>query len=334
MNAPLQAVSVGDKAPDFALIDDTGAPWQLSKHQGQVVVLYFYPADDTPGCTKQACGLRDNYNAFAQLGATVVGINYNSTKSHQAFKAKHHLPFTLLSDSTKSVAKAYNANPWWSYWFWAMPKRKTIIIDKQGFVRYILNNIDVTTHTDTILDEVRRLAMKKVLLVVAQKDYQPTEYEHTRKELETAGFHVDVASNKAGNALAVTSRNAVPGSTAVDVAITDVDATSYDGIFLIGGSGAMHDLDNQATYTMLKNAVANNVAIGAICISPRILAKAGLLKGKRATGWDGDQELVSFFKQHDVIHTNDAVVTHDNIITATGPNSASDFGKAIVKLLR
>ncbi|MBM3893886.1 peroxiredoxin, partial [Candidatus Dependentiae bacterium] len=107
MNIPLQAITVGSQAPDFILIDDTCSPWQLSKHQGQVVVLYFYPANDTPGCTKQACSLRDNYSEFAKLNATVVGINYNSITSHKAFKEKHRLPFTLLSDNKKRVAHLY-----------------------------------------------------------------------------------------------------------------------------------------------------------------------------------------------------------------------------------
>ncbi len=165
MNISLQAIAVGSAAPDFTLIDDTGVPWQLSKHQGQIVVLYFYPADDTPGCTKQACSLRDSYSEFAQLGARVVGINYNDTKSHQAFKEKYHLPFTLLSDSKKSVAHLYQADPWWSYWFWSMPKRKTVIIDKKGVVRSILNNVDVTTHTNTVLQ-----ALHKALEPISSKN--------------------------------------------------------------------------------------------------------------------------------------------------------------------
>lgn len=162
MNPLLQAKTelvVGNQAPDFKLFDEAGNGWQLIKHRGNVVVLYFYPMDDTPGCTKQACSLRDNYDAFKKLGATVVGINYNSSQSHKAFKAKHHLPFTLLSDHDKKVAKLYNAKPWWAMWFWAIPKRKTIVIDQAGVTRSILDDVDVTTHTEEVLSEVRKLGI-------------------------------------------------------------------------------------------------------------------------------------------------------------------------------
>lgn len=155
---PAAKLVVGKQAPDFTLNDETGTPWQLSKHRDKVTVLYFYPIDDTPGCTKQACSLRDNYSEFSKLGAAIVGINYNSTESHKEFKTKHRLPFTLLSDRKKKVATLYHADPWWSCWFWSMPKRKTIIIDKQGIVRFVLNNVDVTTHAESILETVRRLA--------------------------------------------------------------------------------------------------------------------------------------------------------------------------------
>lgn len=152
-----QTLTIGSQAPDFTLTDDAGNPWQLSAQRGKVTVLYFYPSDDTPGCTKEACSLRDNYNAFAKLNIQVVGINYNSTASHQKFKAKHRLPFTLLSDPKKAVAKLYQAKRL----IIPVPLRKTIIIDQQRVVRFILNDVDVTTHTDIVLTEAQKLTRIK-----------------------------------------------------------------------------------------------------------------------------------------------------------------------------
>jgi peroxiredoxin Q/BCP len=150
---PLQA-SIGAQAPDFTLSDDTDKPWHLLKQRGKVVVLYFYPSDDTPGCTKQACSLRDGYADFSTLNVVVAGISYNSPKSHKAFKEKYHLPFNLLSDTKKQVAQLYGAKRWWLAPF---PKRKTIIIDQHGIVQKIFNDVDVTTHASIVLEAVKKL---------------------------------------------------------------------------------------------------------------------------------------------------------------------------------
>lgn len=100
-------LAIGDTAPDFTLQDDTGASVTLSQFRGQTVVIYFYPKDDTPGCTTQACGFRDNYQAIQQAGAIVLGISPDDVKSHAKFKQKFNLPFALLADTQHTVCEAY-----------------------------------------------------------------------------------------------------------------------------------------------------------------------------------------------------------------------------------
>ena len=99
----------GSQAPDFELASDSGERVRLSALRGRPVVLYFYPKDDTPGCTKQACGFRDEYSRFEERGAVVLGVSPDSEASHLRFKSKHNLPFTLLADPDHEVAEAYGA---------------------------------------------------------------------------------------------------------------------------------------------------------------------------------------------------------------------------------
>lgn len=195
------------------------------------------------------------------------------------------------------------------------------------------------------------MSVTTVLLIVASQGYQPIEYGHTRKVLEQAGFKVVVASDKKGTAYAnpdgdhakkcadercgkPTNENDPYASVPVDVALSDVDASQYDGIFIVGGGGAMPFLDNQTTYKIMQKATELHKAIGAICISPRILAKAGLLINKRATGWDGDHKVATVLKQNGAHYTRNHVVTDGLIVTADGPAAAIDFGKAIVTVLK
>lgn len=185
---------------------------------------------------------------------------------------------------------------------------------------------------------------KTVLLIVAYQDYQPIEYGHTRKTLEQAGITVKVASNKAGTAQAAACKNekceseverhAEYAHAPVDVSLENVDATEYDGIFIIGGGGAIEYLDNAVVYKIMQKIAQLQKPFGAICVSPRILAHAGLLNGKKATGWDGDHELDGVFNKHSVQRVPEGCVTDGNIITADGPRSAGAFGKAIIKLLQ
>jgi peroxiredoxin Q/BCP len=147
-------IAIGQQAPLFTLTTEAGISWSLAEHKGRIVVLYFYPADNTPQCTAQACSLRNEYADFADLKVSLVGINYDSPSKHAAFKTKHHLPFPLLSDSNKSVAELYNAK---RSWFLPFPQRKTIVIDQQGVIRFILESVDVKTHTAQVLACVKQL---------------------------------------------------------------------------------------------------------------------------------------------------------------------------------
>ena len=100
-------IKVGDMAPDFATVDDNNKPVKLSDLRGKKVVLYFYPKDDTPGCTRQACGFRDSYSAVEQMNSVVMGVSPDGVESHQAFKSKFSLPFPLLTDEDHAIAEAY-----------------------------------------------------------------------------------------------------------------------------------------------------------------------------------------------------------------------------------
>ena len=123
---------VGTQAPDFILPDTQGAEWQMSAQRGRVVVLLFYPGDETPVCTKQFCSVRDNWESYAATGAEVVGISTDSVGSHQKFTEHHDLPLRLLADTDGKVHKAYDA----SSWFPGRAARAVFVVDAEGIIRY------------------------------------------------------------------------------------------------------------------------------------------------------------------------------------------------------
>lgn len=131
------AVKVGDTAPDFTLVSQSGATVSLGDFRGKKsVVLYFYPKDDTPGCTKESCEFRDRYDVFITAGAEVMGVSADSPESHQKFAAKYQLPFTLLSDTGNQVRKLYGVPSTLGL----LPGRVTYVIDKEGVVQRIFNS--------------------------------------------------------------------------------------------------------------------------------------------------------------------------------------------------
>jgi thioredoxin-dependent peroxiredoxin len=146
-------VAEGDVAPDFELESDAGETVKLSSLRGKPVVLYFYPADDTPGCTTQACGIRDAYGEFERAGAVVLGVSPDDADSHVRFKDKYELPFTLLADPDHAVAEAYGA--------WGEKKnygktymgiiRSTFVIDGDGSLKKVMRNVKPDTHADKVL---------------------------------------------------------------------------------------------------------------------------------------------------------------------------------------
>jgi len=169
----------------------------------------------------------------------------------------------------------------------------------------------------------------KVILLVAHEGYQPIEYGITKEILKEAGMQVLTASDKPGTA---TSRNS--STTHVDLTCEEIDPEKIDGLFLIGGPGALEHLDTPLVYSLVQEMMSLGKPYGAICIASRILAKAGVLGGKKATGWDGDKELTSIFQEHAVTYKHEPVTIDGTVVTATDPAAAERFGKALVKVLK
>ena len=170
--------------------------------------------------------------------------------------------------------------------------------------------------------------MKTVLLVIAHVGFQQKEYFDTKAALEQAGIKVLTASNLSGEATAKDSSKLL-----VELPLEKVDPSNFDGIFFIGGPGTLDNLDNQESNRILNEMMIAQKPYGAICIAPRILAKAHVLVGKQATGWDGDGELAHIFAQNNVEYVREPVVVDGNIVTANGPEAATAFGEAISKIV-
>ncbi|MGD1703066.1 peroxiredoxin [Dapis sp. BLCC M229] len=131
-------IKVGDKAPEFTLPSQDGTKVSLSDFRSKKnVVVYFYPKDDTPGCTKEACAFRDKYQVFTDTDAEVIGISGDSKKSHKQFATKYNLPFTLLCDESNKVRELYDVPAT----LWILPGRVTYVIDKEGIIRHIFDSM-------------------------------------------------------------------------------------------------------------------------------------------------------------------------------------------------
>ena len=149
-------LSAGQQAPEFELIDNEGNTHKLSDYRGQTIVVYFYPKDDTPGCTKEACSFRDTYADFKQAGVEIIGISPDSEKSHSRFIQKYELPFTLLSDPDHKVCEAFGV--------WGLKKymgreyegvyRTTFIIGPDGIIKRVFENVKPADHSQEVLAEV------------------------------------------------------------------------------------------------------------------------------------------------------------------------------------
>ncbi len=148
-------VKMGDRAPSFQLKDDNGIEHKLEDYKGKKIVLFFYPKDDSPHCRTEACNLRDNYQELQQQGIVILGISYDSPESHKKFRKKYNLPFTLLSDDNKQVAKKYGAAGGILSLFG--PRRYTYLIDEDGTIRYIFKKVDVDFHAAEILEAFRQV---------------------------------------------------------------------------------------------------------------------------------------------------------------------------------
>jgi peroxiredoxin Q/BCP len=150
---------VGDKAPAFSLTDDQGKKVTLKQFAGRPVVLYFYPRDDTPGCTKEACAFRDRRDEIVALGAVVLGVSGDSVASHQKFRAKYDLNFPLLADPDHQVSGAYGAYREKNlYGKKSMGiQRSTFLIDAHGKVAYLWKRVQVEGHDQQVIDRLKAL---------------------------------------------------------------------------------------------------------------------------------------------------------------------------------
>ena len=147
-------LKVGDTAPDFSLLDERGLPVSLKDYLGKkVVVLYFYPKDFTSGCTAEACSFRDDYKPIQDKGAVVIGVSLDSVESHLKFSEKYMLPFTILSDHKKEVAKAYGVLGVGGF----LAKRVAFIINKDGKITHVFTKVDVKQHSEEVLKALEEL---------------------------------------------------------------------------------------------------------------------------------------------------------------------------------
>jgi len=146
-------ITENEMAPDFTLADETGKMHKLSDYRGKDVVLYFYPKDDTPGCTVEACSFRDDYDEYEKAGVVIFGVSADSPKSHARFKEKYHLPFSLLADEKHEVCEAYGV--------WSKKKmmgkeffgilRTTFLISKDGTIKKVFKDVKPAGHSQQIL---------------------------------------------------------------------------------------------------------------------------------------------------------------------------------------
>jgi len=145
-------LSVGDTAPNFTVKDTIGKTVTLSEYAGKTVVLYFYPKDDTPGCTKQACSFRDNYQQYLSQGITVFGVSMDDAASHQQFTEKFNLPFPLLADVDGAITKAYDVLGDRNGTFYS--QRVTYIIGGDGKITQVYTSIQTETHASDVLSAI------------------------------------------------------------------------------------------------------------------------------------------------------------------------------------
>lgn len=173
-----------------------------------------------------------------------------------------------------------------------------------------------------------KLSGKKIVLVIASEGYQSREYTVPKEILRKEGAIIITASDRPGGAIAKDE-----STTLVDITLEEIKPTNYDGIFFIGGPGAMDCLDNSLSYKIISDAKKHNVPYGAICISTRILAKAYGLQDKKATGWDGDGALETILRSFGAIYDKKPIATDGLVVTAEGPDAAEEFAQGIIRVI-
>ena len=151
----MSKIEQGDKIPEFEIPDQTGETFRSESLKGKKCVIFFYPKDETPGCTKEACAFRDAYEDFQKADAEVIGISSDGIKTHQSFISNHNLPFTLLSDEDKSVRKMFGVP---SNLLGLIPGRVTYVVNSEGIVEYIFNSqLNTQGHIDKALEGIKKI---------------------------------------------------------------------------------------------------------------------------------------------------------------------------------
>lgn len=176
----------------------------------------------------------------------------------------------------------------------------------------------------------KTLENKKIAMIVAFRDFRDAEYFVPKEVVEAAGAEVKTASNKRGTAI-----GADGGEAEVDLLISEINPADFDAVVFVGGPGALENLDNEESYKLARETVSQGKVLASICISPVILAKAGVLKEKKATVWSSplDKEPIKILEQNGAIYEDKPVVVDGKIITANGPAAAREFGEKIIELL-
>jgi thioredoxin-dependent peroxiredoxin len=152
-------LQVGDDAPNFTLNDAKGQTYHLSDYLGKYLILYFYPKDNTPGCTKEACHFRDDFTQLEKLNTKIVGVSLDGRESHSGFSKQYHLPFPLLTDINGNVADSYNALT--NFYVIKITKRRTFLINPAGKIAKIYTGIDVSNHSQQIIDDIKLIEYKQ-----------------------------------------------------------------------------------------------------------------------------------------------------------------------------
>ena len=175
------------------------------------------------------------------------------------------------------------------------------------------------------------LEKKKVVIIIAFREFSDSEYFIPREVLEKVGVEIKTASNRKGTAI-----GAEGGEVNVDLLVFDINMADFDAAIFIGGSGCLGSLDNEESYRVAREAVSQNKILASICISPIILAKAGVLGEKRATVWSSplDRGPIKILEENGAIYQTDSVVVDEKIVTANGPATSDKFGEAIIEVLK
>jgi protease I len=205
--------------------------------------------------------------------------------------------------------------------------KKTKRGDIKKIVSFYFYHKDYNKFRDMENTQVRK---KRVLMAVAFRDFRDEEYFTPKRIFEEEGFQVDTASNKIGAAIGTDG-----GEANADFLFSEIISSNFDALIFVGGPGCLKSLDNEDSYRLAKSFVLQNKVLGAICIAPVILSKAGILIGKKATVWSSsmDKSAIGILQERGAVYQNSLVVVNGKIITANGPDAAELFGKEIVKAL-